>query len=212
MSKLTHYIKCSSKIELLTGMHIGGSKDEVKIGGIDNPVIRNPITNMPYIPGSSLKGRFRMALELKYNDMTREGTKGVGPSQDKNNQSLVVKLFGSGSASTNDQPTRLIFRDANLSKGYEEYTQGEEKIEVKMDRAKLSGFQGGNRIQERISAGAKFDFEVMIRIFENDDEDKFKARLEEAKKIVELEFLGGSGSRGYGQVKFEDVKFEKIEI
>jgi len=211
MAKLNHYIKCTSKIELLTGMHIGGPKDEGKIGGIDNPVIRNPITNMPYIPGSSLKGRFRMALELKYNDITKEA-KGFGPSQDKNNASYVVKLFGSGSASTNDQPTRLIFRDANLTQGFEEYAQGEEKIEVKMDRAKLSGFQGGNRIQERISAGAKFDFEVMIRVFEGDDDNKFKERLDEARKIVELEFLGGSGSRGYGQVKFEDFKFEKIEI
>ena len=211
MARLLHYIKVTSTIELLTGMHIGGSKDELKIGGIDNPVIRNPITSLPYIPGSSLKGRFRMALELKYNDVTKE-PKGMGPSQNKEHESMVVKLFGSGSASSNEQPTRLIFRDANLSKGSEEYAQGEEKIEVKMDRAKLAGFQGGNRIQERIPAGAKFDFEAMIRIFDGDNENLFKQRLEEAKKIVELEFLGGSGSRGYGQVKFEDFKFEKIEI
>jgi len=211
MSKLSHYIKVTSAIELLTGMHIGGSKDEVKIGGIDNPVIKNPITNLPYIPGSSLKGRFRMALELKYNDTTLE-KKGTGPSQDPNNVSKVVKLFGSGSAKTSEEPTRFIFRDANLLVGYEDYAITEEKIEVKIDRNKLAAFEGGNRIQERVPAGAKFDFEVMIRVFEGDDEKLFISRLNEAKKIVELEFLGGSGSRGYGQVKFDEFKIEKIEI
>ncbi len=211
MTRLTHYIKATSKIKLITGMHIGGSKDAIKIGGIDNPVIRNPITNLPYIPGSSLKGRFRMALEVKYGDTNSE-PRGVGPSINIRNQSQVVRLFGSGSAKTTEEPTRIIFRDSNLSEGFEEYAQGEEKIEVKMDRAKMAGFTGGNRIQERISAGAQFDFEVMIRIFENDDEELFKERLKEAMKIVELEYLGGSGTRGYGQVEFDEIKFEKIEI
>jgi len=211
MKKLKHYIKCSSVIELLTGMHIGGSKEALKIGGIDNPVIRNPITNMPYIPGSSLKGRLRMALELKYGETEME-SKGVGPSQDQNSDSLICKLFGNGNPKKTLEATRVIFRDANLLTGYEEYAQGEEKIEVKIDREKLSAFQGGNRIQERIAAGAKFNFEIMIRIFEDDKEEEFKKRISEAIKIVELEFLGGSGSRGYGQVKFEDLKFEKIEI
>lgn len=211
MAKLTHYIKATSKIKLITGMHIGGSKDAIKIGGIDNPVIRNPITNLPYIPGSSLKGRFRMALEVKYGDTNVE-PRGTGPSINMKNESQVVRLFGSGSAKTTEEPTRYIFRDSNISEGFEEYAQGEEKIEVKMDRAKMAGFTGGNRIQERISAGAQFDFEVMIRIFEKDDEGLFKKRLQEAMKIVELEYLGGSGTRGYGQVAFDELKFEKIEI
>lgn len=211
MPKLSHYLKCTGQISLLTGMHIGGPKESIKIGGIDNPVIRNPITNMPYIPGSSLKGRFRMALELKYNDYTEED-KGYGPSTNPDHESMVCKLFGNGDTKKSKEPTRLIFRDANLAEGYEKYIEGEEKIEVKMDREKLAGFKGGNRTQERIAAGAKFDFEIMIRIFEGDDEEKFKSRLNEAMKIVELEFLGGSGSRGYGQVKFENVKYEKIDI
>jgi CRISPR-associated protein Csm3 len=211
MAKLTHYIKATSKIKLITGMHIGGSKEAIKIGGIDNPVIRNPITNLPYIPGSSLKGRFRMALEVKYGDTNVE-PRGTGPSINMKNESQVVRLFGSGSAKTTEEPTRYIFRDSNISEGFEEYAQGEEKIEVKMDRAKMAGFTGGNRIQERISAGAQFDFEVMIRIFEKDDEGLFKKRLQEAMKIVELEYLGGSGTRGYGQVAFDELKFEKIEI
>lgn len=211
MPKLTHYIKATSKITLITGMHIGGSKEAIKIGGIDNPVIRNPLTSLPYIPGSSLKGRFRMALEVKYGDFTTE-TRGTGPSSDLQNQSQVVRLFGSGAPQSTTEPTRFIFRDSNLTEGFDEYAQGEEKIEVKMDRAKMAGLTGGNRIQERIAAGAKFDFEVIIRIFEGDNEKLFKERLQEAMKIVELEYLGGSGTRGYGQVKFDELMFEKIEI
>lgn len=211
MPQLKNYLKGTSKINLLTGLHIGGSKDSIKIGGIDNPVIRNPITNLPYIPGSSLKGRFRMALELKYNDVTDEG-RGTGPSSNPNHKSLVCKLFGNASAGKSTEPTRLIFRDAQLSVGSEEYSIGEEKIEVKMDRGKMSGFTGGNRIQERIPAGASFDFEVMIRIFEGDDEKAFKSRVEEAIKIVEAEYLGGSGTRGYGQVEFAPIDWQEINI
>lgn len=211
MSKLSHYLKCTAKIEILTGLHIGGSKEGLKTGGIDNPVIRNPITNQPFIPGSSLKGRFRMALEVKYNDISIEN-KGAGPSSNNTHISQVVKLFGNSDSKKQTEPTRLIFRDAKLSQGYEEYAQGEEKIEVKMDRQKMAGFSGANRTQERIPAGAFFDFEVMMRLFEGDNDKMFSDRLEEAMKIVELEFLGGSGSRGYGQVKFHDYKCEKIEI
>lgn len=207
MAKLNYYIRAKSCITLLTGTHIGGSENKLEIGGIDKPVIRNPIDNKPYIPGSSLKGRFRMALELKYNDV-----QGADPSENQNSESLVCKLFGNGKAQNTSEPTRFIFRDAKLLEGFEDYIQGEEKTEIKMDRQKLSAARTGPRTQERIPAGAKFDFEVMIRVFEGDDVEKFKQRLNEAKNIVELEFLGGSGSRGYGQVKFDDFVFEKIEI
>lgn len=212
MPKLTHYNRCTAQIEILSGLHIGGSKEALKTSGIDNPVIRNPITMLPYIPGSSIKGRFRIALEIKYNDYTDEGS-GGGPSQDNNNESKVAILFGNGNAKKSLSPSRLIFRDAPLSAGSEEYSLGEEKKEVLIDRKKLSSFGNiGPRTQERIAAGAKFDFEVMIRVFEGDDEKLFLSRLEEAMKIVELEFLGGAGSRGSGKVKFNNFKCEKIEI
>lgn len=211
MAKLSHYLKCTSKIQVITGMHIGGSKDELKIGGVDSPVIKNPITNIPYIPGSTLKGRFRMALELKYNDVNDEG-RGVGPSQNANHESQVVKLFGSSSSKTNYEPTRFIFRDAKLCDEAMDFAASEAKTEVTMDRKTMSAAKAGPRTQERVPAGANFDFEVTVRVFEGDVENKFIDRLKEAVKIVELEYLGGSGTRGYGKVKFEDFKIEKVEI
>lgn len=55
--------KIEGKILLLSGLHIGGSDAGVKIGGIDTPIIKNPISGLPYIPGSSLKGKIRFLLE-----------------------------------------------------------------------------------------------------------------------------------------------------
>lgn len=209
MNKLIHYYKVTSTIKLLSGTHIGGSEGKLEIGGIDKPVLRNPISGVPYIPGSTLKGRFRMALELKYKDYNEVSG---GPSEDQLNSSFVCKLFGNGNARNTIEPSRLIFRDAKLKKGSEDYILGESKTEIKMDRNKMSAASTGPRTQERIAEGAEFNFELMIRVFEGDKEDEIKKRLNEAKHIVELEFIGGSGSRGYGQVNFEDFKFEKIEI
>jgi len=53
----------TADVRLLTGLHIGTSKDEVEIGGLDNPVIKTP-SGEPYIPGSSLKGKMRMLMEF----------------------------------------------------------------------------------------------------------------------------------------------------
>ncbi len=53
----------SGEIVCETGLHIGGSTEGFEIGGVDNPVIRDPLTEWPYIPGSSLKGKLRHLLE-----------------------------------------------------------------------------------------------------------------------------------------------------
>jgi CRISPR-associated protein Csm3 len=63
MNKLNKKIRVKTKMEIITGLHIGDSKDNVEIGGIDNPIVRRTIDNVPYIPGSSLKGKIRSLLE-----------------------------------------------------------------------------------------------------------------------------------------------------
>lgn len=63
--KLLGFVKIKGEIEALTGLHIGGTADSIDKGGIDSPVIKNPVTNEPYIPGSSLRGRMRSLLEVK---------------------------------------------------------------------------------------------------------------------------------------------------
>ena len=64
MGKLIKKIKINTTLTLLTGLHIGGSSENVEIGGIDNAVIKLATkNNQPYIPGSSLKGKMRCLLE-----------------------------------------------------------------------------------------------------------------------------------------------------
>lgn len=61
--KLAGYKTIEGTIEVVTGLHIGGSTAMIEIGGKDNPVIKHPLTKEPYIPGSSLKGKMRSLLE-----------------------------------------------------------------------------------------------------------------------------------------------------
>ena len=60
-------IQISGQIEIMTGMHIGGSSQFSAIGAVDSPVIRDVTTSLPMIPGSSLKGKMRSLLAKKYN-------------------------------------------------------------------------------------------------------------------------------------------------
>jgi len=208
MKTLIKKIKVTSSIELLSGLHVGGSKENVEIGGIDNPVIRTAIKdNQPYIPGSSLKGKIRSLLEQI------AGAVEVGKNQEIND------LFG---FAKDNKPSKIIFRDSflnnqsvDLMKGSDNldmpYTEG--KWENTIDRIK--GIASNPRQTERIPAGVTFDVEIVINVWDNEEDGK--KSLELLKKgiaVLENDYLGGSGSRGYGQVKFSqlvtvDIPFDK---
>jgi len=79
-------IKFSAQIRLETGLHIGASNAFAAIGAIDSPVIKDPITNLPIIPGSSLKGKMRTLLAKVYNEEIVKN-----PSQDSD---VLSRLFG----------------------------------------------------------------------------------------------------------------------
>ena len=185
-------------IRLETGLHIGGSKSTLDIGGLDSPVIKTP-QGVPYIPGSSLKGKIRSLLGIT------EGSVDV-----KTDSELMIKMFG-----TSDKEkvtiTRLIFRDAMLDEADFEkvFTKNnavldtaftEAKYENTMDRKSGTTQKGGLRQVERVPAGATFKLEVVVNKFDVDTED-LVAKLKEGISLLENNYLGGSGSRGYGKVK-----------
>lgn len=206
MEKLVKKILVSTKLTVVTGLHIGGSKDSVEIGGIDTPVIkvatREP-KNQPYIPGSSLKGKMRCLLEQV------NGATAVGRSE------IVNNLFGYAS---NNQPSKLIVRDAYLTADSVEklvaasldmpYT--ENKYENTIDRVKGATVKGGIRQSERVPAGAEFEVEMVINVWDNDNADELKQLLKQGIALIENDYLGGSGSRGYGQVKFGELNFVEL--
>lgn len=232
MEKLTKKIKLNTTIELLSGLHIGGSKDSVQIGGIDSPVIRAAIKdNQPYIPGSSIKGKMRCLLEQMYG-ITEVG----GGNKTKSGMDLafkdktedcrkIINLFGYAS---DKKPSKLIVRDAMLTNASIEalrncenldmpYTEG--KYENVIDRVK--GTAEHPRQIERVPAGVFFDVEFVINVWDDDGEGKELINLlKKGINALENDYLGGSGSRGYGQIKFgewqyfmasEDTKWEMIE-
>lgn len=208
MERLVKKIKLQTTITLITGLHIGGSSDNVEIGGIDNPVIKLATRgNEPYIPGSSLKGKMRCLLEQA------AGAPEVGMDKAVNN------LFGiteSKSLKTENQPSKLIVRDAILSDESKKallacdnldmpYT--ENKWENVINRTK--GVAEHPRQSERVPAGAVFNAEFIMNIWDNDKEEELMALFEKGIRLLENDYLGGSGSRGYGQIKFgEFVKKE----
>ena len=201
-------------IEVKTGLHIGGSSDEIKIGGIDNPVIKNPLNNEPYIPGSSLKGKIRTLLEWQFGTMSNNG----GPTDIEENNSenakQIAKLFGNGKTIKDTKlaqeigPSRVSFGDCKLEnkeKLLEKNALTEEKVEVSINRLAGSVTKGhAPRHMERVPAGAEFKFSITLMEFENDE--NLENLLALGMKLLELTNLGGSGSRGYGKIKFKAIK------
>lgn len=197
--KLVKKIIYSGQIELISGLHIGGTNAALNIGGPDKFVIRNPITQLPYIPGSSLKGKMRSLIELA-NGETRNGQ----PSNDPN--SLAGALFGTAGDTNNCHPSRLIVRDAVLSNPEElsdtDLLYTESKTEVSIDRITA---KANPRTFERVPAGAMFSYEMVLNIFDDEDEKQLRETLKKAMELLEDDYLGGNGSRGYGQIKFHPL-------
>ncbi len=230
----------TGKICLLTGLHIGSGQTEMQIGGTDNMVIKHPYTNEPYIPGSSLKGKIRSLLELYYGIPTyafQTDNKSGGlanpkmlnnnniPEEIKEKGKIILKLFGlSGSANERilEQigPSRLAFSDCFLSKDYVQKVVSTNLpfVEVKAENRinRITGTAEHPRFPERVPAGAEFDFRITFKVLRNDDEALFNELLK-GMKLLEYDYLGGSGSRGYGRIKFEidnseiREQFEAIE-
>lgn len=204
--KTLEVIELSGKINVLSGLHIGAGQDEIKIGGIDNPVIKNPLTNYPYIPGSSLKGKIRTLLEWKYGKVNDKGSPHFVDSGDGD---FITKIFGNGASKPNYSggPTRVIFHDCSLDfknadKLIEKNALTEQKVEVSINRINGTAAGSGPRHVERVPAGAIFEFKLSYLIF-NDADKKDFPQLFLGMKLLELTALGGSGSRGYGKIEFD---------
>jgi CRISPR-associated protein Csm3 len=222
--KLKSKIFIKGKITALTGLHIGGNSIGMAIGGADKVVVRNPLTNEPYIPGSSLRGKMRSLLERargaenlnenkeggffyeskKDNEgkLKHEGSAGRDP------ETLLGKLFGVSAEKNNGQPTRLMVRDAPLTKESKKHLENapntdmpmtEVKTEVNIDRITSAA---NPRQFERVPAGAVFAFELVLTLLEGDNETQFLNLIREGLELVQHDSLGGHGSRGYGAVEF----------
>ncbi len=206
MNTLRKKIRIQADIHILTGLHIGSSADNVDIGGVDNLVIKLHYGNrkeQPYIPGSSIRGKIRCLLEQAH------GATKVGSDE------TVNKLFGY----SNDKiPSKLIVRDACLTeKSAKEMKEcndldlpyTEVKSENSIDRIK--GTADNPRQTERVPAGAIFSAVFIINVWDTDNEKELLQILAKGIQLLEQDYLGGNGSRGYGQIQFMNFSIEEAD-
>lgn len=204
-----HIYTCT--ITLKTGLHIGGSGDTLKIGGIDSEVVKNPLTWEPYIPGSSIKGKMRAMLEMVEHsqELEQEQDSKWKMNLVSNPESMIAKAFGCAS---NDKKiaSKIIFEDFVLTwerkKKYQELKSEffEDKAENSVPRF-LSGTANPRHI-ERVPAGVEFEGTIVL-VPEEWEYGMSKEELEEILsrgiELIESTYLWGGGSRGNGRVSFE---------
>ncbi|MCZ7381070.1 MAG: type III-A CRISPR-associated RAMP protein Csm3 [Candidatus Methanoperedens sp.] len=225
------------EMELKTGMHVGASKETMKIGGIDSPVVRDPTTDFPYIPGSSLKGKMRSLWEranakdkrffnVDNDGINRHECKLVEPeNEDKTKYQFkkieeiemcpVCRIFGSAKGNF---PSRIIVRDLHLTKKSEEdlkkidtglkYTEW--KFENVIDRITA---QASPRQIERVPAGSVFKLEIIYNMENKENAESDLRNIEKCLELLKDDYLGGQGSRGYGKIECSQLTttVKKIE-
>ncbi len=213
-------------IRTKSGLHIGGSNVGLSIGGTDATVVRDPFTNLPYIPGSSLKGKMRSLLERLEGKFTRSGITPAGPfmgyrenakEEQGNPDDPICKIFGvtpeeiqkqekQKQEKNLDRPvTRLIVRDCPVTEAGAKLLNEldtdmpytEVKTEVVIDRITAKATP---RQIERVPAGVEFRMELILNIYHDDDEEELLDKLFIAMLLVQNDYLGGKGTRGSGEV------------
>jgi len=207
--KLHKIFEISADIVVKSGLHVGGNKDSIEIGGIDNPVIKDALTGRPYIPGSSLKGKTRSMLEWY------EGKIDVPEGKVHNcddPECPICRIFGTTAKGWQAGPTRVVFRDANLSEeSLKQIELSQVMYEEKTENAinRVQGKAEHPRVTERVPAGTVFNFQVTYKALDlGDNANADISNLQllwKGLKLLTLDYIGGSGTRGYGQIAFRNM-------
>ncbi|MDN5293230.1 MAG: CRISPR-associated protein Csm3 [Eubacteriales bacterium] len=223
-------IVIKGKIKTLTGLHIGGAQGNKEIGGVDKSVVKDA-EGKPYIPGSSLKGKMRSLLEREKGKLDKsklyrlkddgDETKKIRIHMCNEEGCPICVIFGRNNVKgkkmddgnpiniTNTTPTRLIVRDAYLIE--ESLAKVRDKLDLEWTEVKFENSldritsAANPRQLERVPRGAEFELEMVYSVLTEGDKERFKDVLA-AMQLLEDDYLGGSGSRGYGKIAFEDLK------
>ena len=199
-------IQIKGVLEVKTGMHIGGSSAFSAIGAVDSPLIKDIRTNNPMIPGSSLKGKMRTLLARKYNDVVQANA--------NKDADCIKRVFGSSEKDEKGviKQSRVLVSDMFMINGDEIRNRGisgftEVKFENSINRATAVAMP---RQIERAIKGLKFGIDIIYEA-ESGKEAEIEediALIAEGMKMLEYDYLGGNGSRGYGKVEFSELKAE----
>ncbi len=226
--KLIGKLILEGELQCETGLHIGAGKGSLEIGGADNPVVKDAF-GMPYVPGSSLRGRLRSLLEqasgaaapseLVYLSKRKGQEVRIHQSNRPDDEICVIfgrnpgrveKFGGDMFETSNATPARLAVYDAPLIASSITAQMREnlddELTEVKSENAidRITS-QANPRTLERVPAGARFKIRMVMDILSEADTE-LVPRLFEAMRMLEDDSLGGGGSRGNGRVQFSGLK------
>lgn len=203
-------ILISGEIEVVTGMHIGTGGEFAAIGDIDSPVIRDTVSGLPIIPGSTLKGKIRSMLVKKYCPLSKE------PNADN----VEIKQAFGGDIQIEDEKGKktkakqssFLFNDALLSNMDElQKYMLDSPTEIKFENTiKRTTSVANPRQIERVIRGAKFKFDIIYEMTSAEQAKKDFGLLTEGMKLLEYDAIGGHGSRGYGRIKFNSVNAESV--
>ena len=214
--QLTRIKQLTATLILKTGLHIGAGDTEMRIGGTDNPVVKNPLDGQPYIPGSSLKGKIRSLLEWQLGLVTAANGRPFSfqhlGQHDSEEARDLLRLFGGAPGGDVENlvkqigPTRIAFWDCALNSEWLAKARARNLLttEAKSENSinRIAGVADNPRFTERVIAGAEFDFTPTVKAIDNDD---LLPMLQDGLALLQRDSLGGSGSRGYGKIEFRDL-------
>lgn len=203
-------LRIDAILKVVTGLHIGGSSAYSPIGAVDSPVVQDPRTGRPIIPGSSLKGKMRTLLAKHIS---------TGPVGDPNKDPQEVRRLFGASAPAPDDPdkkilkSRLQFADAFVVNADELAAVGLREVKFENGIDRLSGVANPRQI-ERVISGVKFGVVIMYDFPDDGSnselEDDMK-NLAAAMRLLQIDYLGGHGTRGSGRVSFENIRLSLVE-
>lgn len=191
-------IRC--ELEVLTGMHIGGTDIFSAIGAVDSPVIRDSHSGLPIVPGSSLKGKLRALLAQSLNERA--------VSDHNSDDERILRLFGS---SKPIRASRLQFSDCFMKNADKLKNVGVTEIKSENTISRADSKANPRQI-ERVIPGALFDVVITYNYTDADEADEDLRLLAKAMKLLEVDYLGGHGSRGSGRVKLRNFSVDNLDI
>lgn len=196
-------IQIKGKMKVKTGMHIGGNSAFAAIGSVDSPVVKDPLSCNPMIPGTSIKGKIRSLLARSCNE-------NIAARADDDCEQLL-RLFGSAKFGQ-AKCSRVLFSDMFLSNEKELREQGLQSMtEVKFENTinRATGVANPRQI-ERVVRGAEYEVDIIYEVENEREAAEDIALLAEGMKLLQYDYLGGNGTRGYGKIEFEGLRAQTV--
>lgn len=195
-------IRINGDVLVKTGMHIGGSSAFAAIGAVDSPIVRDVRSNLPLLPGSSLKGKMRSLLAKELNEALQDPD---------NDHERITRLFGSAKKGQVKR-SRLLFSDMVLANETELRQAGLQSMtEVKFENSisRLTAVANPRQI-ERTVRGSIFELGLIYEVEKEDEVLEDMETLAEGIRLLQYDYIGGSGSRGYGKIAFKNLNAETV--